>query len=164
MLHAIAVSMLFALAPAQTPKPAPTKAAPAETKAKQKHGAVVPRESKPAYVIAGGKASARILLDDEIVPGMDEAALTEMVILPGAVVPEHIHEGSAEILYIVSGHATMTMGKTKLDVKAGQAIYIPAGTKHSLTMTSKVEPLRAIQVYVPGGPQKRFRKGEAAKE
>lgn len=127
-------------------------------------GAVVDRESRPVHLIGGGKAGARILLDAKTVPGLTEAAMTELIMLPGTTVPEHVHEGSAELLYVLEGKGTMTLGGETLPVRAGMAIYIPAGVKHSLVLDSKVEPLRAIQIYTPGGPEQRFRAGEAVKE
>jgi mannose-6-phosphate isomerase-like protein (cupin superfamily) len=122
-----------------------------------KKGAVVSRDDKPAFVIAEGKSTAKILLDDQTVPGLSEAAMTDLHMGPGTVVPEHVHEGSAELLYVIEGEGTMTMAGQKMHVKAGTAVYIPAGTKHGFTLPEGAKPLRAIQVYVPGGPQHRFR-------
>lgn len=127
-------------------------------------GVVVDRADRPVHVIAAGKASARHLLDPTTAPGLKDAAMTELVMLPGCKVPEHVHETSDEILYILEGHGTMTMDKKKLEVRAGMAIYIPRGTKHSMQLETKVEPLRAIQVYTPGGPEQRFKKGPTSKE
>ncbi len=151
VLFGALITLVLALAPEKTPQ-APVR------------GATVDRASQPVMIIAEGKAGARILLDETTAPGLKEAAMTELVMLPGAVVPEHTHDASAELLYIIEGHATMTLdGKTQ-QVRAGMAIYIPAGVKHSLVLDTKVEPLRAIQVYTPGGPEQRFKKGIPAKE
>jgi putative monooxygenase len=125
---------------------------------------VVDRDDRPVQVIANGKGGARILLDEATVPGLKEAAMTELVMLPGAAVPEHVHDRSAELLYILSGRGTMTLGDQTLQVKPGMAIYIPPGTKHSFRLETRVEPLRALQVYTPGGPEQRFKTGAEAKE
>ncbi len=127
-------------------------------------GAVITKESQPIHVIGDGKAGARILLDGNLVPGLKEAAMTELVMLPGAQVPEHTHDQAAELIYILSGSARMTLDGKETVVVAGMAIYIPAGVKHSLVLDSKVEPLRALQVYTPGGPEQRFKAGPAVKE
>lgn len=137
---------------ASTPTPAP------------KDGAVVDRASQPVYLIADGKAGARVLLDERTAPGLKEAAMSELVMLPGTSVPEHVHEVSAELLYVLEGHGVMTMGDKTVPVRAGMAIWIPAGVKHSFRLDTQVEPLRAIQVYTPGGPEQRFLKGPSAKE
>lgn len=127
-------------------------------------GVVIDRESRPVHVIGEGKAGARILLDAELVPGLKEAAMTELVMLPGAQVPEHSHDHAAELIYILTGSGRMTMDGKEMMVRAGMAIYIPAGVKHSLVIDTKVEPMRALQVYTPGGPEQRFKAGPAAKE
>jgi quercetin dioxygenase-like cupin family protein len=127
-------------------------------------GATVDRDSQPVYLGAEGKAGARILLDNTLVPGLKEAAMTELVMLPGAVVPEHSHDTSAELIYILAGHGTMVLDGKETMVREGMAIYIPAGVKHSLKVDTKIEPLRAIQVYTPGGPEQRFKAGPSSKE
>jgi quercetin dioxygenase-like cupin family protein len=151
VLQSAVVPLLLALAPAKAPT-VPVR------------GATIDRASQPVYVIAEGKGGARVLLDETTAPGLKEAAMSELLMLPGAVVPEHIHDTSAELLYIIEGHAIMTLDGQEQMVRAGMAIYIPAGVKHSMRMDTKVEPLRAIQVYTPGGPEQRFKKGTPSKE
>lgn len=128
------------------------------------NGVVIERDSQPVFIIAEGKAGARILLDQTIAPGLKEVAMTELVMLPGTSVPEHVHDHSAELLYILEGSGTMIMAGKTIRVKPGMAIYVPAGVKHSFKMDSKVEPLRALQIYTPGGPEQRFKSGAAVKE
>lgn len=142
--------MLLALILLATP---PTKA-PA--------GAVISRVEQPLHLIADGKGSARVLLDEAA--GLKEAAMTELLMSPGAAVAEHVHDRSAELLYVISGRASMTMGDKTYEIGPGTSIYIPAGTKHSVRVTSLVEPLRAIQVYTPGGPEQRFKAGKKIEE
>jgi putative monooxygenase len=127
-------------------------------------GAVIERESQPVHVIAEGKGGARILLDETTAPGLKEAAMTELLMLPGTTVPEHLHERSAELIYVLEGRGKMTLGERIVEVKPGMAIYIPAGMKHSLRLETKIEPLRAIQVYTPGGPEQRFKSGPESRE
>jgi putative monooxygenase len=151
VLGLLALQLLLAVGPTKPPK-LPVRAA------------AIDRASQPVFVIAEGKGGARILLDQSTAPGLREAAMTELVMLPGSVVPEHTHDTSAELIYILEGHATMTIDGQPQLVRAGMAIYIPAGVKHSLVLETKVEPLRAIQIYTPGGPEQRFRAGTPAKE
>lgn len=151
MLSDLLLTLLLLTAPPK-PAPAPLRAT------------VVDRAEQPVFVIAEGKAGARILLDGNTVPGLKEAAMTELIMLPGTVVPEHVHDTSAEMIYILEGRAQMTVDGVTKEVRAGMAILIPAGVKHALKMETKVEPLRALQVYTPGGPEQRFRTGEPARE
>ncbi len=120
-------------------------------------GQVVQGDKAEQYLIANGKGSARLLLNPQ--NGMKEAALTLLVLAPGAEVPEHVHESSAEILYVESGTVEMTIGGRPLTAHAGDAIYIPANVRHSAKVTSKLTPVRAVQLYVGPGPEQRFRKG-----
>ena len=84
------------------------------------------------------------------------AALSVLTIGPGATVPEHMHEGSVELLYIVEGGGTMTVAGIAQAVTAGSAVYIPADTLHAYTNDAN-QTTRAVQVYVGPGPEARFR-------
>jgi quercetin dioxygenase-like cupin family protein len=48
-------------------------------------------------------------------------------------------------------------------VKQGDAVYIPAGIKHSARIPEGAPSFRAVQVYVGPGPEARFRQGEPVK-
>lgn len=152
MLCQVALPLLLALGPTKPEPRAPVR------------GALVDRASQPVHLIAEGRGGARILLDATTAPGLQEAAMTELVMLPGAKVPEHVHDREAELIYVLEGHATMTLDGQASLVRAGMAIFIPAGVKHSLIVDTQIEPLRALQVYTPGGPEQRFRKGTTSKE
>ncbi|MEO8702816.1 MAG: cupin domain-containing protein, partial [Kofleriaceae bacterium] len=69
-------------------------------------------------------------------------------------VPEHVHAGETELLYVLSGTGVMTVNGVKLAVSATTVVQIPANTKHSFEATAD---LRAIQIYTPGGPEQRFK-------
>ncbi|MCC7382977.1 MAG: cupin domain-containing protein [Deltaproteobacteria bacterium] len=159
MFPALFIPVLLTIGPAAEPSKPTQPVAPTTAK-----GAVIERDRQPVYPIAGGKAGARVLLDETTAPGLKEAAMTELIMLPGTVVPEHVHERSAELLYILEGRGMMQLAEKLLEVKPGTAIFIPAGVKHSLRLDTKVEPLRAIQVYTPGGPEQRFKSGTPVKE
>lgn len=116
---------------------------------------VATREA-PRHQIAEGKGSATLLLNAST--GAKAASLTLLELGPGAGVPEHVHEASAEILYIEDGAAEMTVDGQKLKVERGDAVYIPAGAKHSAKVVSAV-PMRAVQVYAGPGPEQRFTQG-----
>lgn len=121
-------------------------------------GQVVPGATAPRYVIAGGKGSATLLLHKA--NGAPEAALSVLVLAPGAVVPEHVHQDSVEILYVETGTVRMVVGGQTLTAGPGDAIRIPAGVRHSAQVTSRFEPLHTVQVYVGPGPEQRFATGE----
>lgn len=107
----------------------------------------------PAHPIAAGKGSAQILFGAS--SGSPDAALTLLVLQPGAEVPEHVHESSAELLHVLEGEAAMTLDGAPLSVKAGEAVRIPKGARHTARVVGD-KPLRALQVYAPAGPEQRF--------
>jgi quercetin dioxygenase-like cupin family protein len=119
---------------------------------------VVPSESMPTFISPVGDLGFTILLDQTSV-GSD-TALSLGTFLPGATVPEHTHQGSAEILYMLNGAMEMTIGTRKMVARAGSAIYIPPDTPHSATVLGKIEPVKVVQVYSPGGPEQRFKEWE----
>ena len=53
-------------------------------------------------------------------------------LMPGASIGRHTHETNSEIMYIVSGTATFTVGDTVETVQAGQCHYCPKGGTHML--------------------------------
>jgi mannose-6-phosphate isomerase-like protein (cupin superfamily) len=116
----------------------------------------VSTKEAPRYPIANGKGSATLLLNAST--GATAASMTLLELGKGAGVPEHVHETSAEILYIEEGAAEMTVDGQKLRVEKGDAVYIPAGAKHSAQVVSE-GPLKAVQVYAGPGPEQRFTQG-----
>ncbi len=120
-------------------------------------GQVVSADAAPTHLIAGGKGQATLLLG--AAQGAP-AALSLLLLGPGAEVPEHVHETSAEILYVEEGRVEMVVAGQTLRARAGDAIYIPANTPHSAKTLGRLTPLRAVQVYVGPGPEQRFTAGE----
>ncbi|XXF77746.1 cupin domain-containing protein [Myxococcaceae bacterium GXIMD 01537] len=104
-----------------------------------------------------GKGSVTMLLNPGT--GATAASLQLLELEPGGAVPEHTHPTSAEILYIEEGEVEMTVSGQTLRVRKGDAVYIPAGEKHSARVVSEKVPLRAVQVYAGPGPEQRFTQG-----
>jgi quercetin dioxygenase-like cupin family protein len=105
--------------------------------------------------IAGGKGTARILLDRGLSSDA-AAAVTRLEFAAGAAVPPHQHEGAWELLYVVRGAGTLLAGDARLELKAEQAVAIPPGLKHAFTVTSP-DGFEAVQLYAPPGPEQRFK-------
>jgi quercetin dioxygenase-like cupin family protein len=51
---------------------------------------------------------------------------------PGYVAPMHTHPGE-EIIYVIEGTLEYEIGGKKSRVKAGDALFVPAGTPHTAT-------------------------------
>ncbi len=73
----------------------------------------------------------------------------------GAKVPEHVHAGETELLYVLEGSGTMTIAGQDVAVTPTSVIQIPPNTKHAFAASAAV---RALQVYTPPGPEQRFKK------
>lgn len=109
----------------------------------------------PVYRHPERKALVTIVLNRDLVPA-SPASYQWMVLDANAEVSEHEHEQEAEILYVLSGKTELTMGGKTAALKAGDAVLIPPATKHSAKVVG-ADGLRAIQFYLPGGPEQRFK-------
>ncbi len=118
---------------------------------------VVHPSEAPAFGLANGKGTVRLLMDQQT--GSKEAAISEMVLAPGAVVPVHQHETSGEYLYLLEGWAIFLIDGRQHEARAGDTVYFPAGIEHSAKVQGKHLPLRVLQVYAPPGPEQRYRQG-----
>lgn len=115
-------------------------------------GAPLPGEiamiSPPAALpIKGG--NVRLFLDGK------SFALDLLTLDAGAAVPPHKHEGSDELIYVISGRSSATIDGRMQKSGPGDQLRMPAGVEHSVTVDEK---LIAVQVYAPGGPEQRFKK------
>jgi mannose-6-phosphate isomerase-like protein (cupin superfamily) len=103
------------------------------------------------YKIAGGKGSAKLLLD-----GTGAKLAVDLIEADaGAAIPSHKHAREEEDLFFVSGRSTTTVGKASFETAPGDAMRIAPNAAHAMKVT---EPLKAIQIYAPGGPEQRFKK------
>jgi quercetin dioxygenase-like cupin family protein len=109
--------------------------------------------------IAGGKGKVKILFDADAA-GDGAAYVGLLTAAAGMEVPEHVHAKEAEILWVVSGKGEMTVDGQAQPVEAGEAIHIPAGSKHSFKSDAG---LTAVQFYTPSGPEQRFKKAAVPK-
>jgi len=79
---------------------------------------------------------------------------------PGVTVPEHKHEISAEMLYVLEGAGEMVVAGKRTAVKTGHMIQVPPGVKHSFSIHKDSDKrFVAVQVYAPAGPEQRFKRG-----
>jgi mannose-1-phosphate guanylyltransferase / mannose-6-phosphate isomerase len=61
-----------------------------------------------------------------------DCKVKRLVVRPGQVLSLQLHHRRAEHWTVVQGIATVTIGETVQDLRAGQACYIPVNTKHRL--------------------------------
>jgi putative monooxygenase len=73
----------------------------------------------------------------------------------GSEIPEHVHEESEELLFLISGKAKLIIeGEGEWEIGPETAFYSPVGVKHRLVNIGD-EPLRVVWVYYPALPQHR---------
>ncbi|HEY5947480.1 MAG TPA: cupin domain-containing protein [Kofleriaceae bacterium] len=96
---------------------------------------------------------ATIFIEPATVKGTPLAA-SILTLGADANVPEHVHAGETEILYVLEGAGTMTIAGQPVAVTPTSVIQIPPNTKHAFTASAAV---RALQVYTPAGPEQRFK-------
>ena len=71
----------------------------------------------------------------------------------GAEIPRHTHEGSEEILYVISGGGELTVGSDKIKFGREQAIHIPDGPAARHQVPRRREGGMVLQAFAPGGPE-----------
>lgn len=116
---------------------------------------LVTQDTVPTYINDPGTIGMSILFD-QVSVGSD-VGLSIGTFLPGAVVAEHLHDGAAELLYVLSGELQVTIAGTTVNAGAGSAVYIPPNALHSAQVRSAIEPVKVVQVYSPGGAEQRFK-------
>lgn len=100
---------------------------------------------------AKGAMTARLDVGVEVSP---EAYLGRLEGTAG--VPEHVHAGSWEVLFALEGAGTLRLDGAPVRVGPGDVVLVPAGKRHAWTPDPGTR-LRAVQMYVPPGPEQRFK-------
>ncbi|MBN2283244.1 MAG: cupin domain-containing protein [Deltaproteobacteria bacterium] len=81
--------------------------------------------------------------------GTDSPTILMVRIPVGEEVPEHVHERSEDILFILSGTATMWIdGVGEIPLQKGRVVRVPRGTKHRIFDVS--DELLIYDVFSPG--------------
>jgi oxalate decarboxylase/phosphoglucose isomerase-like protein (cupin superfamily) len=108
-------------------------------------------ESVPTRVFDWG--TIKWLVTPNLDPGIG-LTTGEVIIYPGKGPDPHVHPGEEEVIYVISGEGTQTVGDDgePFAIKEGDAVYIPKNTLHS-TFNTTWRPLRLVVVYTPGGAE-----------
>jgi putative monooxygenase len=70
----------------------------------------------------------------------------------GSMIPDHAHEASEEVLFLISGRAKIVIeGEGEWEIGPETAFYSPIGKKHRVENIGD-EPLRIVWVYSPPLP------------
>lgn len=114
-----------------------------------------PASAVPPVSVFGGKAKSHALLD-RANTGSADLYLGVLDAESGAVVPRNTHEGSAEILFVLSGGGELTVGSEKIPFSAEEALHIPEDQPHGAKFREKT---LMLQIFAPAGPEARYRAG-----
>ena len=86
----------------------------------------IPMTEHPHF--KGGEKSIRArMFNDDL-----NRILTRAVLVPGATVGWHVHDGSSEIIYVLSGHGKALYDDTEERLDPGDCHYCPKGHGHSV--------------------------------
>ena len=72
----------------------------------------------------------------------------EVIVNPGQGHAPHLHERADELIYVISGTGTQTVGDEEFPVTEGDTVYIPMGTLHS-TLNTGWRVLRLLGRFRP---------------
>jgi quercetin dioxygenase-like cupin family protein len=106
---------------------------------------VTPSDQAPSYW-------QRDALWSVLLPGqatLGQFTLLEQLMPQGNGPPPHVHERMAEGFYIIDGEIDYLVEHDTIHAQTGTAVWIPAGTIHGFTVTSKTA--RVLNFYTPGG-------------
>ncbi|HVF57675.1 MAG TPA: cupin domain-containing protein [Pyrinomonadaceae bacterium] len=91
-------------------------------------------------------------LVDRTTSSAERCSLAEEILPPGATVGRHHHLETEEIYYILGGRGRMTVGDETREVSAGDAVFIPRGSTHTLENTGA----EAMTILLVCGPAHDF--------
>lgn len=75
--------------------------------------------------------------------------LVVMSLAPGEEIGEEVHEVTDQFLRVEAGVGKVIINGEEQTVSDGDAIVVPAGSRHNLINTSTSEPLKLYTIYAP---------------
>lgn len=90
-----------------------------------------------------GKLALHLVLD-----GKEQTDVTFMhddILEPGATIGEHLHDGSAEIYYVVDGKGTMIVDGKEYPIGSGDVSWCNSGHSHGIKNSTE-SPMHMIVV------------------
>lgn len=81
----------------------------------------------------------------EVLDGDDNFCVKRIMVLPKGKLSLQLHHHRSEHWIIAKGEAVVTLGERLINVKADDAVYIPAETKHRIENKSSA-PMEFIEI------------------
>ena len=95
---------------------------------------------------AHGGAMATMLFDSSVLQGI--LFLAYGILKPGMVAESHV-DPYEEIYYILEGEGVMCVDADEKSVRAGDAIWVPCGSVHSLTNYGEEDCVSLVMAAMP---------------
>ena len=108
---------------------------------------IVVNRRQSAVINTPHGSEIRPLIDRTTSP-VELCSLAEETLPAGAAVTRHFHTETEEVYYVLEGAGRMTVGECVREVSAGDAVYIPRGSAHTLENTGAV-PMTILLVCGP---------------
>jgi len=87
--------------------------------------------------------------------GVENVSMGMNITEVGSMIPDHVHEESEEVLFLISGRAKIVIeAEGEWEIGPETAFYSPRGKKHRRRNIGD-EPLRIVWVYSPPLPAHR---------
>jgi putative monooxygenase len=84
--------------------------------------------------------------------GVENVSMGMNITEIGSMIPDHKHDDSEEVLFLISGHAKIVIeGEGEWEIGPETAFYSPKGVMHRVENIGD-EPLRIVWVYSPPLP------------
>lgn len=78
----------------------------------------------------------------------NQTQLVLMCLIPGEDIPAEVHQGTTQFIRVEEGKASVVVDGKKKTLKAGDAIVIPAGSKHYVKQLG-TKGLKLYTLYSP---------------
>jgi len=88
--------------------------------------------------------------------GVSGVSLLTEELVPGSVIPMHMHLNEDEFFFFISGTGTVTIGESTSEFKPGTTAYIPRNTWHGFKNTGSEKAVFSFG-YSPAGFEDFFR-------
>lgn len=99
------------------------------------------RDAAVAYMTKDGSEIRELM--HPAVHGNVQQSLAEARVLPGVRTTPHRHHATEELYHVIDGEGLMELGEQMFEVKVGDTVCIPPGTRHCITATGG-RPLRFL--------------------
>jgi quercetin dioxygenase-like cupin family protein len=115
-------------------------------------GLIVTPEQGPVWEMEAGRPTTFKLSSEET---GDRVAVFEEVVPVGSGTPLHIHHTSDEVIHILAGEFTFTIGARETTASAGTWVFIARGVAHAWVNSGEAAG-RAFYLFVPAEGAKVF--------